>query len=97
MFIQGKTKLKPDDVKLLTDLQTNGMFLSIFYVEILFSAELLRIASKNFENKILHQLCASYMHVFGFLHLNKWVSIRVSEGRFVAKCKNFSGDIVSWS
>ena len=54
MFIQGKTKLKPDGVKLLTDLQTNGMFLSIFYVEILFSAELLRIASKNFENKILY-------------------------------------------
>ena len=70
-------------------------FLSIFYVEILFSAERLRIASKNFENKILRQLCASYMHVFGFLHLNKWVSIRVSEGHFVAKCKNFSGDIVS--
>ena len=26
MFIQGKTKLKPDGVKLLADLQTNGMF-----------------------------------------------------------------------
>ena len=32
---------------------------------------------------------ASYVHIFDYLRLNKWLYIRVSEGYFVAKYKNF--------
>ena len=59
-----------------------------------FSAEtqkFCRLHVRNFQSKIACLLCASYVHVFDSLCLNRWCSIRLSEGYFIAKYKKFPG------